>query len=116
MNLAGDRATLAQALDAVPDITGYADVPPMLNVGDAWPRCAGGIADGAPGSFTITWKISVITGAEPGPGMEFLDMHLAPLLDAIGWHAYVPSWAPVEFQTANAGVLYGVEITAEKES
>ena len=116
MSLAGDRAALAQALDAVPDITGYDDVSPMLNVGDAWVRWAGYDAAGPTMLFTATWKIFVVTGAEPGSAMQFLDMHLMPILDAVGWHAYTTGVRPVEFQTANAGVLYGAEITAEKES
>jgi len=116
MSLAGDRATLAQALDAVADITGYDDVSPMLNVGDAWVRWAGYDPQGPPLTFLASWKIFLVTGAEPGSAMQFLDTHLMPILDAIGWHAYVVGVRPVEFQTANAGVLYGAEITAEKES
>jgi len=116
MSLSGDRATLAQALDALPDITGYDDVSPMLNVGDAWVRRAGYDAAGPPGVFNASWKVFVVTGGDPGSAMQFLDAHLAPIIDAIGWHAYTTAVRPVEFQTPTAGILYGAEITAERES
>jgi hypothetical protein len=116
VSLAADRAAIAQALDAVPDIHGYDDWAPQMVPGDAWVRWAGYKNAGPPLTFTATWKIFVITGGDPGSAMQFLDAHLMLILDALSIHAYTTDVRPVEFQTANAGVLYGAEITAEKES
>lgn len=116
MSLSADRATIAQALDAVADVTGYDDMPGTLSVGDAWVRWGGFEPTGAMGLYETTWRVDVITGGTPGDAMLFLDTHLVAILDAIDELVYIQGVAPVEFQIPNVGVLYGAEITATKES
>jgi hypothetical protein len=116
MSLTSDRAAIATALDAVTDVSGYDDWPPMLAVGDAWARWGGYEASGLPLIFATTWKVYVVGGGTPGDAMQWMDDHLASILDAIDAIVFISTVAPVEFQIQNSGVLYGVEITAEKES
>jgi hypothetical protein len=113
MSLTLDRHAFAAALDAVDGISGYDDEAPMSNVGDAWARWAGYDDQGASLLFTTTWKIFVITGGTPSDAMHFLDSHLDALLAAIEHLAYVTTVRPIQFDPS---ALYGVEITATKES
>ena len=116
MSLTADRAAIASALDAVADITGYDDVSPMLNVGDAWVRWGGYEATRVPLVFATTWRIFLVTGGTPADAMVFLDSHLEAILDAIDSLVFLEGVQPVEFQLPNSGVLYGAEITGQKES
>lgn len=116
MSLTQDRADIAAAIDVVADMTGYDDTPPMLSVGDCWVRWAGYEASGAPLTFLTTWKIDIICGGTPTDAIAFLDSHLADVLDAIDHLVFLVGVAPVEFQIPSNGVLYGAEITAQKES
>jgi hypothetical protein len=116
MTLAADRLALAQAVDAVQDITGYDDQPALLNVGDAWVRWGGDVAAGPIELFERTWLVDVITGGTPTDAMNFLDAHLALLVAALAPLGYVVTTLPVDFQIPNAGVLYGAEITLKRES
>jgi len=116
MSVESDQAAIVQALDAVPDITGYPDESPMMNAGDAIVQWAGWEPQGAPLVFEATWKVFLVLGAEPRTAMRFLDQHLMAVLEAVHPLLYIIKVDRVQFPTATAGNLLGVEITAEKES
>jgi hypothetical protein len=85
----------------------------MNSVGDAWARWAGYDAQGPMLLFESQWKIYVITGGTPSDAMHFLDSHLDAILSAIQALAFIASVRPIQFDPS---ALYGVEITASKES
>jgi len=116
MSVEDDQAVIVQALEAVPDITGYADESAMMNAGDAIVQWAGWEPQGAPLLFTATWKIFLVLGSDPRSAMRFLDEHLVPMLEALDHLLYIVKIDRVQFPTATAGNLLGVEITAERES
>lgn len=115
MSLSADRTALATALDAVTDISAYTDWPPQMVPGDLAVHWGGYDAQGPPLMFASTWKLQLIAGGTPGDAMVFVDNHLSAILDAIDQLVFITGVRPVEFQTPN-GVLYGAEITAQKES
>jgi len=116
MSVEDDQAAIVQALEAVPDITGYADESPMMNAGDAIVQWATWEAQGARLLYTVTWKVFVVLGADPRTAVRFLDQHLVAILEAVDPLLYIVKVDRVQFPTATAGNLLGIEITGERES
>ena len=116
MSVEDDQAAIVQALEAVPDITAYPDESPMMGAGDAIVQWAGWEPQGALLLFTATWKVFLVLGAEPRSAMRFLDEHLMAMLEAIDQLLFIVKVDRVQFPTATAGNLLGVEITGERES
>ena len=110
------RAEIAGALTDVEGIYPTGDTPGDMGTGSCWPMLAGLEATGAPGVFTATWILRVVTGGEQQDGTAFMDAHLADIIDALKPVAYVQSVAPVILASAGgAGDLYGIDIRIVRE-
>ena len=115
MSLATDRTALVNAVDAVAGINCYSYSPPQLTQGDAWVRWTGHAEGPARGVFAANWIITVVAGQTLDDAMAFTDTKLATLEDAIYTLVWVTGAIPVDLGTESTP-LYGVQITAQKES
>lgn len=114
MSLATARQAFADALSTVDGIRGYTSPPPTMHPGAAWARLSNMDSQGAPGLFTVTWDVLVISGGVPGQVEPFLDEHLAGITDALAPIAFVTAVNPTAITTPS-GDLFGVMLTTIRE-
>lgn len=115
MSMTTDRAALVLAVDNVSGINCYSYSPPQLGQGDAWVRWTGHSEGPAPLLFMANWVITIVTGQTLDDAMLWADTKLATIADAIDTLVWVTGAIPVDLGTESAP-LYGVQITAQKES
>lgn len=108
-NFTGVRQSIATALNAVPDVTGYAHRPSTIAAGDAWPLLSTLDRSGGNG-FLASWRVRVILPQDEDAASVWLDEHWAALFYALEPIAFVQRAVPVMLP-AGGGDLYALEIT-----
>lgn len=105
----GFRQSVATALNAVPDVRGYAHRPSTIAVGDGWPLLST-LTRTQGTSFVAQWRVRVLLPQDEEAASAWLDDHWAPLFYALEPLGFIPQAAPVMLDAAGGG-LYALEIT-----
>jgi hypothetical protein len=107
------RATLAAALSAEADTTGFPYRPPAPKTGDAWPILES-LERGPASAFMIHWVIRIMLPADEIKASQWIDDHLDLLYDALHSVAYVEGFRPIVLP-ASGNDQFALEITVRSE-
>lgn len=113
MSLAGARQEIATALSTVDGVTGHVLRPTLLKTGVGWPSWVGA-SRAAAYSFMHVWKATIIVPSGEAAANQWLDDHVADLVDALMPVGMIDEYDPTAVPTTS-GDLFAVTFTLRKE-
>lgn len=114
MNLQGDRAAIASALDTVTGVNGYGIRPSTPKRGDAWP-ILGALTRDAAYSYAVSWSVFVFIGGNEQSASEWLDANLDEIDDALRSVGFIDTIEPANLGNSETQPSYGLMITMRSE-
>lgn len=108
------RLFVADALDSVAGIHGFANRPDVMLDGNAWPQWRGS-AYGGGRHYVDTWNVLVVMPSQDDITADgYADTHAEAITKALRPLLFIDSIAPAEM-TTEAGTFYALLFTGRSE-
>lgn len=113
LDLAGGRAALAAALNAVDGITASATYRQIARKGEAVIRFAGAVRDTSGFGYIVTWQALVALPSALKDAEVFIDGNVDGILTALEAEVVIADVAPVQLQL-DTGLVPALQVTGTR--
>jgi len=115
VSLTDARATIAAAMNGVPDVRGYAFRSATPRPGDSWPLL-GALEHGPGNEFVATWRVIVFLPQTEATASEWIDSHWEEIFTALETNVgFVERIEPVNIGASGTDQL-ALQLTLRSEA